>query len=694
MKKDNKKHILFRYAAIIVVILVFAAAIIYKMVDTTIISAEKWNEKAEEELSKVVVIAPERGDILAANGSILATNLRYYHVRLDYRSEKFCEDTLRHYANAIGDSLAKYFGRRSSKQWAEMLLKPLEPKKSKRTRSFTLLKNISFADLTRLRTFPFFSIKNPNKNGLVVETNVRRVNPYGDMARRSIGRVGELENKEKHGISGLEKALDSLLYGKPGVAKKIPLTKNIVNWTDIPPQNGYNIKTTIDINMQDIVENELNQILEYCDADWGVAVLMEVATGDIKAISNLERPVGGGEFIEGMNRAVLGFEPGSVVKTLSMMIAVEDGLVRNVDSVLTIGRNFPYAGGRPITDSHFNATLRVREVIEQSSNIGMARIITKHYGSNPGTFYSRLKRLGFLDPMNTGIAGERVPRIDSVPSNRGGQITLSRMCYGYSTEIPPLSTLAIYNAIANDGQYVRPRLYKELIGNGIDSILPVTYIRDRACSSKTAKIMRDMLKSVVWGDHGTGRRLRDERVAIAGKTGTCYMIENGGYNTSKKRLAFCGFFPADKPLYSCIVLTANPKQNAFGAGSTSGMVLKNIALKMFSRGMLDNHSDYTQDAKSQEMIPTLYASSDPDRYEHVKDAFDIERIARFETPLDTAQNGGVPKVIGLGLRDAVARLESAGLNVAFSGSGYVKAQSLTPGAAFRRGERILLTLIE
>ncbi len=693
MKKDNKRHILFRFAIIIVVILVFAGAIVYKIFDTTVISADKWNALAEKELSRIDTIAPERGDILADNGSVLATNLRYYHIRMDYRSEKFMEDTLRHYSQAIGDSLHKYFGRRSSEKWTEMLLKPLDKPKQKRTRSYTLLKNISYADVERLRTFPFFKIKNPNRNGLVVETSVRRVKPYGDMAARSIGSVGELSNGEKHGISGLEKALDELLYGKPGVAKKIPLTKDIVNWTDIPPVNGYDIRTTIDINMQDIVENELNQVLEYCDADWGVAVLMEVATGDIKAISNLERPVGGGDFIEGMNRAVLGFEPGSVVKTLSMMIAVEDGLVRNMDSVLTIGHNFPYAGGRPITDSHYNATLMVKEVLEQSSNIGMARIITNHYGSNPGAFYTRLKRLGFLEPMNTGIAGERVPRIDSVPSNRGGQISLSRMCYGYSTEIPPLSTLAIYNAIANDGRYVRPRLYKSLVKDGVDSVLPVTYIREQACSPKTAKILRDMLKAVVWGKHGTGRRLKDERVPIAGKTGTCYMIENGGYNTSKKRLAFCGFFPADTPMYSCIVLTANPKKNAFGAGSTSGTVLKNIALKMFSRGMLDNHSDYKLDSKKKGAMPTLYAMADSNRYDQVKSNLGLNRIMRFEAPKDTIK-GGVPRVIGLGLRDAVARLESAGINVNFNGSGYVIAQSLNPGAAYRRGDKITLTLIE
>lgn len=693
MKKDNRRHILFRYAIIIVFIILFAVAIVYKVFDTTVLSADKWNEKAMTELSRIDTVPPERGDILASNGSILATNLRYYNIRIDYRSERFMEKKLRQCVDSLADSLATHFGRRSKAGWRKFLLKPLAKEKSKRPRSVTLLKNISYADVMLLRTFPFFSIKNPNRNGFVQETIVRRANPYGDMARRSVGRVGEQANGEIHGISGLEKALDSLLYGVPGIAKKIPLTRDIVNWTDVAPRNGYTIKTTIDIDMQDILENELNNILEYCDADWGVAVLMEVSTGDIKAISNLERPKGGGPFIEGMNRAVLGYEPGSVVKTLSMMIAVEDGLVHNVDSVVTIGAKFPYAKGRAITDSHFNATLKVREIIEQSSNIGMARIITKYYGAKPGAFYSRLKKLGFFDEMHTGIAGERIPQIDSLPSNRGGQITLSRMCYGYSTEIPPLSTLAIYNAIANGGRYVRPRLVKELIQGDVDSVLPVTYIRDRACSEHTAAVMRDMLKAVVWGEHGTGRRLRDERVPIAGKTGTCYMIEDGGYNPSKKRLAFCGFFPADHPQYSCIVLTCYPKQNAFGAASTSGMVLKNTALRMYSRGMLGNHSDYKADATGQDSYPTMYATSDPARQERLKSELGIKRISRLAFPKAHVK-GGVPKVIGLGLRDAVVRLESAGLNVRFHGAGYVIAQSMTPGMAYRRGDKITLTLKE
>ena len=692
MKKDNRKHILFRYGLIILFILGFSVAIVAKLIDTTVLSAEEWNEKAMKELSRVEVILPERGNILADDGSILATNLRFYTVRMDFRSERFMEKRYRAAIDSIADSLALHFPVRSSKEWKKHLLAPLEKADTLRPRAYKLIGNISYADVQLLRTFPFFKIKNRNRNGLVIEDYMRRVNPYGDMARRSIGGVSATrESREVRGRSGLEMALDSLLYGKPGYAKKIPLTKGIVNWTDIPATPGYDIKTTIDINMQDIVENELNDILEFCDADWGVAVLMEVATGDIKAISNLEKNPHGNGYIEGQNRAVQGFEPGSVVKTLSMMIALEDGIVNDVNQVITTGFKWAYAGGRPITDAHGAESMTVNDVIERSSNIGMSRIITRKYDSNPGAFYSRLKQIGFLEPMHTGIAGERVPRIDSVPSNNGGRIALSRMCYGYATEIPPLSTLAIYNAIANGGRYVRPRLVSELIGEGVDSVLPVTYIRDRVCSETNAAKLRGMLRNVVWGQRGTGKLLRNDLVEIAGKTGTCYMIDHdtGQYNTSRKRLAFCGFFPADKPLYSCIVLTCHPRQNVFGAASTSGQVLRNIALKLFSRGMLNNTSEFAETATSPSR-PTLYATSSPSRHDQLRDEFRLPATKVMRQPRHTTS--GVPDVTGYGLRDAVAMLEGKGYNVSFSGSGFVCHQSVPAGTAALRGTTVTLSL--
>lgn len=686
--KGNRDHILWRYFIISLFIFLFAGSIAVKLFSTTVLHADKWNDKAMQELSKVVVIKPERGEILADDGNILATNLRYYTLRLDYRSERFKDGRLLLSVDSLADSLARHFPRRTAAEWKQHLLKPLDKEPAKRSRSHLLLRDISYADLEMIRAnFPYLNQKNRNRSGLTIESRLRRRNPYGDMARRSIGTISEDSiTGEIHGVSGLEMALDSLLYGIPGQAKKIPLTHNIVNWTDIEPVRGYDIRTTIDINMQDIVENELNAILEEKDADWGVAVLMEVATGDIKAISNLEKSPKTGRYIEGMNRAVLGYEPGSVVKTLSMLVALEDGIVKDLGEAIPTGGSYAYAGGRPITDSHYTASLRVDEVLEHSSNIAMARIITREYDSKPSEYYKRIERLGFFDPMNTGIAGERIPNFPRNPS----RLTLSRVSYGYATEIPPLSTLSIYNAIANDGRYVRPRLVKALHSADRDSILPVTYIRDSICSVKNARILRDMLRKVVWGDRGTGRLLRNPLVEIAGKTGTSYMVDSTGYNTAKKRLSFCGFFPADKPLYSCIVVTCRPREGLRGAAATSGTVLKNIALKMYSRGMLNNSSDYRENP-AEGSRPTIFASKTDGRYSLIKAGLDIPAIRHFATPAATPL-GTIPSVVGLGLRDAIVTMEQAGYAVSFTGSGYVSAQNPSPGTRFMPGGKVHLSL--
>lgn len=686
----NKKHILFRYGLITLFIILFSGAIASKLFSTTIIHADDWNQKAMREMQRVDTILPERGEILAADGSILATNLRYYTVRLDFRAERFMEDRYRAALDTIADSLSVYFPRRDRQQWYDHLQKPLNTEAKKRPRSFPVITNISYADLQRLKSFPFFNITNPNRNGMTVESKLRRSNPYGDMARRSVGGVGQTkECKEIHGISGLERALDSLLYGVAGIAKKIPLTKNIVNWTDIPPTPGYSIRTTIDINMQDIVENELNRMLDSCSAEWGCAILMEVATGDIKAISNLERAKDGAGYIEALNYAVVGFEPGSVVKPISMMIALEDGLVNNLNEVIPIGASWAYGGGRPITDSHYNGSLTVAGVIEQSSNIGMARIITRGYDKNPKGFVERLRGLGFLEPMNTGIAGERVPYFNPEPA----RIDLSRMCYGYSSQIPPIYTLSMYNAMANNGRYVRPRLVSGLHCENFDSVIPVSYIRDRVCSEENAKKMQYMLKQVVWGPHGTARSLKNDKVALAGKTGTCYSVDPNTrqYNTARKRLAFCGFFPADNPKYSCMVLTYYPKRNMFGAASTSGQCMRNIALKMYSRGMLDNASDYTEGAVSSPRA-SLYGSTDAGRHKAIREATGITAEVHPAAPRKQPK-GTLPSVIGLGAREAVVNLEKEGFNVSLTGSGYVRSMSPTAGTPATPGTRVTLSLV-
>lgn len=684
-KSENHANIMFRYVLITFGILLFSGLIAGNLFSTTIVHADDWNNKANTELQKTDTIYPVRGDILAADGSLLVTNLVYYTLRVDYRAEGFMESEYLAAIPALSDSLAKHFPSRDKDGWADYLRKPMAKKAGERPRAFTLLQGLDNNQVGLVKTFPFFNIDNSNKTGLTKEEHNRRDCPYGDMARRSIGKVGQTaECKEIHGISGLEKALDSLLYGTPGIYKRVPFTKRIGNWTDIPAVDGYTVKTTIDITLQDILESELNTMLDSTQAEWGTAILMEVATGDIKAISNLERS-SSGKYVEAYNRAVVAYEPGSVVKPISMMLALEDGLVSDLDEVIPIGASYAYAGGRPITDSHFNASLTVAGVIEQSSNIGMTRIITKPtgpYHNDPAAFPRRLEGIGFLDKMNSGIFEEETPRMSRKPS----RVDLSRMCYGYATAIPPIYTLSVYNAIANDGRYVRPRLVSGLRRDGVDSLIPVSVIRESICSPENAAKMRQMLSRVVAGERGTGRRLKNPNVAIAGKTGTCYHIDTviHRYDHSRKRLAFCGFFPADKPRYSMFVLTFHPRRTArgygLGAASTSGEVLKNVALKMYSRGLLGDNPDFADEKPAKPAMPTINATVDNKVPEElVRQIVASGRPLVFSNKLGEVDEHNVPKVTNLGLREALTRLEQAGFNVKFTGYGRVVRQALGEG---------------
>lgn len=722
MKKEKRKEIMVRYALIAIGILVFSGLITAKMVSTTIIEAADWNKKASRELTSIDTIQPQRGNILAADGTILATNVTNYTVRIDFRCERFMEERYKIALDSLADSLALHFPTRDRAGWKKYLEEPLALPKEKRSRVFTIVHNITYSDYLRLRTFPFLNIKNANKNGLVKDEVYRRNYPYGDMARRSIGRVAYRDtiSPERHGISGLEMSLDSLLFGQVGVTKKAVVTRDLVNWTDIPALNGYDVKTTINIKMQDIVENELNRMLMANQADWGCVVLMEVATGDIKAISNLERNISNGDtsYIEAMNRAVQGIEPGSVIKTLSMLIALEDGFVTNLDQVYNTAP-YNYARCGTIKDCDRKTDKTVREFLERSSNVGMTKLMAPHFENNPIAFRERVEQLGLLELFNIGIAGERIPRISPTMFDvkSGGLGNMARMFYGYATEFPPLYTLALYNAIANDGKFVRPRLYSEYSRNGEVILNPVSYVRDSICSVKNARILQELLHRVVWGPAGTARNyVKSDVVSIAGKTGSGYVAkvipkkydangneiqlseaerrQLGGYGEKKKlNYSFCGFFPTEAPKYSCIVVISNPRRPPMSAASASGVVLKNIAINMYSRGMLGNTTELTHTAENG-TAPTFYASTTTGQYSGVCSDLGVTTSSSFASP-SGSDNGVVPDVTGLGLRDAVSTLERAGYNIAFASkemTGYVIKQDPPRGSALKPGANVTLTL--
>ncbi|MCH5220480.1 MAG: transpeptidase family protein [Muribaculaceae bacterium] len=705
-------RITWRYILVSTVIVLFASRIAYVMFSTTVVDADKWIEKANKELQRRDTIMPLRGDILSADGSVLATNLHYYTMRMDFKASKFSEDKFRAALDSLCDTLAFYHPVRTRDEWHAYISKELDKEPKDRSRCFTLLRNLSHSESEAVKQYPFFKhSRNPNRNGLTVESIMRRSYPYGAMARRSIGRTGQTkQSKEVHGRSGLEYALDAMLYGKPGIAKKVPLTHNIVNWTDIPPVNGMTLTTTIDVSMQDIVEHELVEKLKEIDAEWGTVILMDVQTGDIKAISNLERDTEG-SYIESMNHAIQGFEPGSVMKAISMVIALEDGFVKDPENEFyNIGASFVFGGGSPIRDTHSPGSLPVSRFLEYSSNIGMTKLVAPHFKDDPNKFRERLAKLGFFEPLNTGIAGERPPYFPPLDIKAGGLVSLGRQTYGYASQIPPLYICAFYNAIANNGRFVRPRLVSKITTERGDSLIPVSYIRDRMCSPQTAATVREMLHRVIYGEGGTAKRLRDDLVDIAGKTGTSKVareisnkdreksrinpndssiVRPKGYEENAYRFSFCGFFPYDNPRYTCMVMVSRPR-NGHSAQDTSGKVVLNIARRMYSHGMLGDAPDFRLSSPSSQS-PVFYATCDPERDRNLKSMVGSNSARRLPAPART-DAGRIPDVRGLGLREAIVQIERAGFNIIFDGDGTVLTQSPAPGTPAAPGTKVSLVL--
>lgn len=703
-RQTNKTHILFRYALITVVFLVFSIALIVKLIHTTVVEAPAWNERAQKELSRTTTIPPERGNLLASNGNILACNLKVYDIKLDLRHNKILSQTSVPWPkiDSLADSLDLYYPLRGNLHqhpdtfakysWHAKLKKEFEKEPDKRSRALRIAKKKSEEDYEKIRNFPYIKDFKGKASRLPLykeEKNIR-IYPYGKMALRSIGRVNEnQETGEFHGYSGLEKDLDSLLYGIPGESRKVALTSGIGNWVSKPAKRGFDIQTTIDIDIQDMLEEELLKICQEANAEWGTAIIMEVATGEIKALSNIEL-LDNGTYGEALNRAVLPFEPGSVMKPISLMIAFEDGLVKSVNDRIDCS---PFQRTK---DPHAPGVKNMKQVIEMSSNTGISRVIFRGYSQDPSKFHDRLASIGFFEPMHSGIAGECQPRIRKLlpTDSKGNNVTmtarhldLARQAYGYNTEIPPLYTLSIYNAIANNGRYVRPHLVRGLIDEtGRDSILPIQYIRDRICSDETARKVRECLHEVVWGQHGTARAVQDDRVKVVGKTGTAYPVENGTYNTAKRRYAFAGFFPYDNPRYSCMALVLAP--GGTSANKTSGQVVKNMAVKLYSHGMLNNSSTYTADKK--ESVPILAASDKYATSELTKN-LGLKKVKKVKTS-DNSDKGKVPDVVGMDAPTAVKVLEQSGLNVLLRGSGRVVSQSIPKGSALKPGEKITLSL--
>ncbi|MDL2221660.1 transpeptidase family protein [Parabacteroides sp. OttesenSCG-928-N08] len=709
-KKKNNNRIMLSYIIVVLALGLVAVGVIYSAFHTAFVEKEKWQKVAETQKRPDLVIHPGRGNIYSSDFKLMATSVPHYNLYFDFRADGFLTDTFLHSKRNGIDSLSYYLSKklknRTQAGYKAHLMKGLKGK----SRQFAIYEGrVSYADLKEIRKFPFLRL-NRYKSGFYTKEMVQREKPFGSLASRTIGDIyGELE---KEGISkgknGIELQYDSLLRGKPGVSSRRRVGGGWTNWTEIEPDDGMDIRTTIDIKIQDITEKSLVDMLKSIDAESGTAVVMEVETGEIKAITNMGR-VRTGEYRETMNYAVADqSEPGSTFKVVSMMVALEDGICEPTDSVDTGDGLFIYKGARMTDHNRHKGGYHwqtAEKAIWNSSNIGVAKFILKGYENNPGKFIEGLERTGINADLDLGIPGSGKAKLRK-PGDKGwSKTSLPWISFGYETQIPPIYTLTFYNAIANEGKMVHPLFTKEILKNGkVHERFSTKVVKSSICSDRTLKIIQSMLEGVVL--YGTARQMKSDVISIAGKTGTAQLASQGVYRTSGHQVSFCGYFPSEKPQYSCIVVIRRPKGVPSGGGM-AGMVVKHIAEKIFASQQIYDLAKMEKDStavlypevKSGDQESILYVldklniKSDDDslttQWAQAKADIEANRMTLKDVKI---QEGLVPRVIGMGAKDAVFLMEKTGLHASISGTGRVVSQSIPPGQRVTKGKTVSLTL--
>lgn len=684
---------------------VFALSIVYRIVQVQFIQGDMWREKAKQLTTAYVNIEASRGNIFDENGNLLATSLPYYEVGMDVNAPSLVKDTFNKYVSPLAEELSLLFPDKSKKEFKKLLKKARETK----DRYIVLHRNVSYKDLQKMRSLPM--LKKGKRGGLVYLQTNRRELPFKVLAARTIGYT---RNELRVGIEG---AYDSVLRGTSGkrLMQKVAadVWRPINDENEIDPKDGNDIYTTIDVNVQDVAENALMKALVNNDASHGCAVLMEVKTGEIRAIANLTR-TDSGMYSERLNYA-MGYptEPGSTFKLASLLVALDDGYI-DLDDKFFVGNGECMYYSKKVKDSHppEASILTVQRIFETSSNVGVSQIITKYYSKDPQKYVDKILTFNFGKQLGLGIPGEGQPLIKSVKHKDWSGITLPQMSYGYETLITPMQTLTLYNAIANNGVMVKPRFIKEVINNGIvvKKYFPEV-INQQVVKQSTVQKAKRMMEGVV--ERGSGKGLNISAFKVAGKTGTAQIAKNGSYGTAGNhsyQASFVGYFPAEKPLYTCIVVINNPSKGAYYGGLVAGPVFKEIAEKVYSSS-LDFHKEINgaktlltkapdvMKGKKEDMnmvlanlnIPFKNSGSDASWIANAKT--DSTKITQQPIDIESAlKKGMMPNLQGLSAKDALYLLENNGLNVRIQGFGAVKKQSLEAGTRFSKGTQIVLTL--
>lgn len=708
---DKRKSIVLRFGIVYFFILFLFALVVYRIVVLQFVEKDKWLEVAEKNKKTDIRVKPNRGNIFASDGRLMASTIPTYYIYMDTRVPALHKDDgklFKENVDSLALSLSKYFGDRSKDQYKLMLKKAY---REGRGEAPLYPKRISYAQLKDVRKMPLFRLGR-NKSGLIYKELFRREKPFGSLASRTIGDI--YADEAKGGKNGLEKYFNTELLGIPGVSVRQKVANRWAETVQVEPTDGLDILTTIDIDLQDIAEKALVDSLKSFDAETGYAVLMEVQSGEVKAIVNMQKNADG-TYSENKNGVVSDqVEPGSTFKTFSLIALLDDGKANITDTIHTGNGVYNFYGSN-MTDHNANKggyhNITLAEAIHASSNIGISRAVVKAYGNNPSAYVEKLYAMGFNEKMNIEIPGNDGPKIRH-PKDKArywSKTTLPWMSIGYESQIPPIYTLAFYNAIANNGKLIRPFFVKALMQNGQTvKTFSTETIRESICKPTTLQIVRETLLGVLEGEKGTAKNVRSKYVRIAGKTGTAQISKGAlGYKAGGKshQVSFCGYFPADNPLYTCIVVIREPHNGYPSGGKMAGSVFKSIAEQTMAL-----HSSLKPEtiANDTSIVSPFFPDVKPGNYKSVETAMNLLNLSMTGKPTDwvstyskekalevkplAVQRNVIPELKGMGARDAMFLLGQMGLKVRITGMGKVVSQTLLPGTVAHKGQTILLNL--
>jgi len=691
---------LWRVYLLYFMVLIFGLFIFGKAIYIQAVESDELALKADEQELRYFNIEATRGNILARNHALLATSIPIFEARMDPNSDPISDKFFNDNIDSLSIYLSHLFKDKSARTYKNELVKA----RINNNRYYLIRRKVTYEELKQLRKFPIIE-KGRYGGGLIIIPKTIREYPYKNLARRTLG----YERVEEDLKVGLEGAYSEYLAGQNGQQLRRKLNNGdwipIADKNELEPSMGKDIVSTIDVNIQDVAEHALHEHLIEHRAFQGCAVLMEVATGEIRAIANLRYDSTDNIYKESYNYAIgASIEPGSTFKLASLIAILETGKVLLTDTVDT-GDGWTVYHGKTMRDVHKirDGKITCREAFEQSSNVGVSKITEKLFDANPGQYIGFIRKMSLDQTLGIEIPGEGKPVVmDPTDKKNWSATSLTSMSIGYGVQLTPLQTLTFYNAVANGGTMVRPMFIKEIRKSGktIQTFEP-EILNKSICSNRTIDSVQSLLEGVV--DHGTAKVLNSSIYQIAGKTGTAKIADkNRGY-TNKYNASFTGYFPADNPKYSCIVVVNRPLSGKIYGGNVAAPVFKEIADKVYA-----THLDIPQhksDHENNVLNPTT-AVGYRDDITIICNALNIAVPAQPEVDWVSISNINntisfkpkttsierVPNVTGMTARDAMFILESFGLKPVINGRGKVLRQSLVAGSIIKQGEEILLNL--